>query len=76
MAAPQAGSPPGSGRDPYRSLVVGTVIAGVVLAVLAVIVLIGLYIAFAPRSEDRSSLGPLRVVATAPAIHRPGSGAP
>jgi hypothetical protein len=53
-------------RDPRRSLITGTIIAGVVLAVLALIVLIGTFIVFYPRRGGRDSMGPLR---PAPAIH-------
>ena len=45
-------------------------IAGVVLAALVVVALIGVYIAFAPRSSNRDSWGsPPSVVALVP-IHR------
>ena len=55
-------------RDPRRSLVTGTIIAAVVLAVLALIVLIGLVIVFMPRRVGRDSLGP-GPAATAAPIH-------
>jgi hypothetical protein len=59
-----------SSRDPRRSLIIGSLIAGVVLAALVMMVLIGVYIAFAPRSSNRDSWGsPPSVVALAP-IHR------
>jgi hypothetical protein len=44
-----------TGRDPWRSLVIGAVIAGVTLAVILLVVLIGVYLVFAPRSSDRES---------------------
>ncbi len=44
-------------RDPRRSLIIGTVIAGVVLALLLLVVMVGVYIVFSPRSSDRDSLG-------------------
>jgi hypothetical protein len=51
-------------RDPRRSLIIGTVIAGVVLALLLLVVLVGVYIVFSPRSSDRDSLArPPRVAA-------------
>ena len=62
MSAPRAA---GAGRDPRRSLIVGSVIAAVVLALLALVVLVGVVIVFVPRRAGRDSLGPPPV-----AIHR------
>ncbi len=62
-----AGSSP---RDPRRSLIIGSVIAGVILLGLAVMVMVGVYLVFEPRRGDRDSAGrPPTVVAFAP-IHR------
>ncbi len=59
-----------AGRDPRRSLIIGSLIAAVILAALVVVALIGVYIAFAPRSSNRDTWGsPPSVVALAP-IHR------
>ncbi len=44
-----------AGRDPWRCLVIGTVIAVVTLAVIGLVVLIGVYLVFAPRSTDLES---------------------
>jgi hypothetical protein len=55
-------------RDPRRSLIIGSAIAAVVLAVLALIVLIGLFIVFYPRQAGRDSLGP--AAPPAAAIHQ------
>jgi hypothetical protein len=44
-----------SRRDPRRSLIIGSVIAALVLGLAAVMVLIGVYLVFAPRSTDRES---------------------
>ena len=59
-------SRPSPARDPRRSLIAGTIIAGVVLAILTLIVAIGIFIVFYPRRGGRDSLGPLR---PRPAIH-------
>ena len=42
-------SPVPSGRDPRRSLLIGSVIAGIVLSVLAGLVAIGIYLVFSVR---------------------------
>jgi hypothetical protein len=47
----------GAGRDPRRSLIVGTIIAAVVLALLALIVLVGIVLVFVPRRSGRDALG-------------------
>jgi hypothetical protein len=36
-------------RDPHRSLKIGAIIAAVILAVLAAMVSIGVYLVFSPR---------------------------
>jgi hypothetical protein len=47
-------------RDPRRSLLIGACIAGVVLAVLAALVIIGIVIVFAPRRGDQDALAAAR----------------
>jgi len=47
----------GGGRDPRRSLIIGSVIAGVILAALAVVVVVGAFLVFEPRSSDPQSAG-------------------
>ncbi len=60
-----------SDRDPRRSLIIGSVIAAVVLALVVLFVLIGVYLVFEPRSSDRETWrGPRTVAAAAAApIH-------
>ena len=58
-------------RDPRRSLIIGSVIAAVVLALLALIVLVGLVIVFVPRRSGRDALGPAPAGPPHVAIHRP-----
>ena len=60
------------GRDPRRSLIIGSVIAAVILAVMALVVLVGAYLVFEPRSTDPQSSGRAVVVASVPRppIHR------
>jgi hypothetical protein len=53
-------------RDPRRSLIIGTIIAAVVLAVLAALVIIGIIIVFAPRRADEDALA----LVPAATIHR------
>jgi hypothetical protein len=70
----EASSKPG--RDPRRSLIIGTVIAAVVLGLLALFVLVGAVIVFLPRRADRGSLGPLKpghatAMIYVDAIHQP-----
>jgi hypothetical protein len=61
-------------RDPRRSLIIGSVIAAVILAVMALVVLVGAYLVFEPRSTDPQSSGQAVMAASAPRppIHRGG----
>ncbi len=64
MSAPSARAR----RDPRRSLLIGSAIAGVILLCLATLLLIAVALVFGPRRAGRDSLGPPPAVATA-AIH-------
>jgi hypothetical protein len=53
-----------SPRDPRRSLILGSVIAGVVLLVVVVLIVFGLLTVFLPRSADPEDLGRPRPAAS------------
>jgi hypothetical protein len=55
-------------RDPRRSLLIGSAIAGVILLCLATLLLIAVALVFGPRRAGRDSLGPSPAAAAA-AIH-------
>jgi hypothetical protein len=57
-----------AGRDPRRSLLIGSAIAGVILLCLFTLLLIAVALVFGPRRAGRDSLGPAPAIATA-AIH-------
>jgi hypothetical protein len=68
-AAQPSARPP---RDPRRSLIIGSVIAGIVLFVLALAVLAGALLVMWPRRADRDSLGRASTPPAAVAIHQRG----
>jgi hypothetical protein len=58
-----------SPRDPRRSLILGTLIAAVVLVLLALFVLVGIVIVFMPRRAGRDAVGPTALGPHVVAIH-------